>query len=65
MPKQNNQTPPPARDPIITRSHSHASTSGEQIAQGSDAIPATPGQEKTTPIDIYVLVSPIIGPITV
>ena len=49
MPKQNTQTPPPTRDPIITRSHAHTSTSGEQIAQGSDAVLATPGQEHTNP----------------
>ena len=51
MPKQNTQTPPPARDLIITRSCTHVSMSREQIAQGSDAVPATPGQEHTTPSD--------------
>ena len=65
MPKKNTPTPPPARDLIITRGHAHASTSGEQITQGSDIVPVTPGQEQTTQSDIYVLVSPILGPITV
>ena len=65
MPKRNTHTPPPARDPIITRSHTHASTSGKQITQGSDIVPVTPGQEQTTQSDIYVLVSPILGRITV
>ena len=48
MPKQNTHTPPLARDPIITRSHAHASTSWEQIIQGSDVVPVTPRQEQTT-----------------
>ena len=45
MPKRNTHTPPPARDLIITRSHAHASTSGEQITQCSEIVPVTPGQE--------------------
>ena len=45
MPKQNTQTCPPTRDPIITHSHAHTSTSGEQIAQGSETVPTTPRQE--------------------
>ena len=65
MPKKNTHTPPSTRDPIITHSHAHASTLGEQIAQASDAVLATPGQEQTTPSDRYVLVSPILGPIIV
>ena len=48
MPKKNTHTPPPARDPIITHSHTHASTLGEQITQGSDIVPITPGQEHIT-----------------
>ena len=64
MPKRNTQTPPPTRDIIITRSHAHTSTLGEQITQGLDVVPTTPGQEQTTPSDRYVLVSPILGPIT-
>ena len=65
MPKQNTHTPPPARDLIITRSHAHASKSGEQITQGTDIVLVTPGQEQTIQLDQYVLVSPILGPITV
>ena len=65
MPKRNTHTPPPARDPIITLSHAHASTSGEQITQGSYIVPVTLGQEHTTQSNKYVLVSPIIGRITV
>ena len=65
MPKRNTQTPPPARDLIITHSHAHAYTSGEQLAKGSDAVPTAPRQEHTTPLDRYILVSPILGPITI
>ena len=45
MPKRNTQKPPPVRNRIITRSQAHMSTSGEQIAQDLDTIPATPRQE--------------------
>ena len=65
MPKQNTHTPPPARVSIITRSHAHASTSEEQITQGSYIVPITLGQEQTTRSDRYILVSPILGPITI
>ena len=65
MPKQIAKTPPPARDLIITCSHTNASTSGEQIAQGLDVISATPIIEHRTPTDRYVLVSPTLGPIIV
>ena len=59
MPKQNIHTPPLARALIITRSHAHVSTSGEQITQGSNIVPVTLGQEQTTQSDRYVLISPI------
>ena len=65
MAKWNTHTPPPSRDPIITHSHAHASTSGEQITQGSYIVLVTPRQEQTTQSDIYILVSPILGPIPV
>ena len=65
MPKQITKTPPPVRDPIITRSHTHMSASGEQIAQGSETISATPVNEQRSLADRYVLVSPTLGPITV
>ena len=65
MPKRNTQTPPLTRDPIITLSRAQNSTSGEQIAQGSDTIPATPTQEQSTPVNRYVLLSLTLGPITV
>ena len=48
MPKQNNYTPPPARDPIISHIHVSMSTSREQVAQVSDNVPVTPGQEQDT-----------------
>ena len=41
------------------------STSGEQVAQGSDVIPTTPAQEQSTAGRRYVLVSPTLGPIIV
>ena len=50
---------------MITCSHFHTSTSGEQIVQGSDTVPATPGQEQSTPTNTYLLVSPTLGPIKV
>ena len=59
MPKQNTHTPPLARDLIITRSHAPASTSREQITQGSNIVPVTLGQEQTTQSDRYVLITPI------
>ena len=65
MPKKNTHTPPPTRDPTITRSPSSASTLGEQIAHISDTVLVTPGQEKATMSDRYILVSPIPGPIIV
>ena len=65
MPKQNIHTPPPTRDPIITCCHANASTLGEQVAQVLDTVLVTPRQEHATPSDIYVLVLPILGPITV
>ena len=50
---------------IITRSHSSASTSAEQVAKGSDVVPSTPAQGQSAPGSRYVLVSPTLGPITV
>ena len=65
MPKRNNHTPPPARDPIITCSHASVSTSGEQVSHVLDIVPVTPRQERATLSEIYILVSPILGPIIV
>ena len=62
MPKRNNHTPPTTKDLIITRSRASASTSGEQVVQVSDTVPVTPGQERATLSNRYILVSPIIGP---
>ena len=65
MPKQNNHTPPPPRDPIITRSHASVSTSWEQVFKVLDTVLVTPGQEQATPLERYILVSPILGHIIV
>ena len=65
MPKQNIHTPPPTRDPIITCCHANASTLGEQVAQVLDNVLVTSVQEQATPSDRYVLISQILGPITV
>ena len=65
MPKRNTHTPPSVRDLIITCSHAHASTSEEQIKQGSDTVPVSPRKEQTTQSNRDVLISPILGPITV
>ena len=65
MPKQNNHTPPLARDPIITHSRTTASTSGEQVVQVLDTVLLTLGKEQATPSDRYILVSLILGPIKV
>ena len=65
MPKLNNHTPPPARYLIITRSRIGVSTLGEQVAQVSNTIPVTLGQEQDTPSDKYVLISLIPWPIII
>ena len=65
MPKQTTKTPPPARDPIETRSRTHMSTSGEQTTHCSNSILGTPFNEQRIPSNIYILASPILGPITV
>ena len=65
MPKRTIETHPLARDPIITRNHTHTSMSGEQIIEGSDTIPDTPVNEQRRPTYRYVLVSPTLGPITI
>ena len=38
---------------------------GEKITQGLHVVPSTPGQERSTPENRYVLVSPTLGPIIV
>ena len=65
MPKQTTKTTPPTRDLIITHSRTNTSTLGEQIAQGSDVILATPIIEQRTPTYRYILISPTLGPITI
>ena len=65
MPKQNTENPPLARDPISTHSHTQEATSGERTVKSSNLIPATPVNEQRALGNMYVIVSPTLGPVIV
>ena len=65
MPKQNTKKPPPAREPIVTGSHTQASSSIKQKMKDSDTIHVTPVIEQRNSRGKFIFVSPTRGEIIV